>query len=93
MYKPSPLDTSSAELPSELDALLEALAKNVHEVWAEGRLAEGWRYGHQRSDEDMTTPCLVPYEQLPDQEREYDRATAQATLRFIIASGFDIVKR
>ena len=49
-YTPAPLDTSGEVLPEALTSLVEALAKNVHEVWAQSRLAEGWRYGERRDD-------------------------------------------
>ena len=92
-YIPSPLDTRDIKLPGELDSLIEQLAKNVHEVWAAGRVADGWTYGEERDDVKKTHPCLVPYEQLPESEKEYDRRTAIGTLKFIIAQGFDIMKK
>ncbi|MFR9642059.1 MAG: RyR domain-containing protein [Rikenellaceae bacterium] len=93
MYIPKPLNTEEVTLPAELEQLTEAMSKNVHEQWSAGRIADGWVYGSERNDALRTTPCLVPYEQLSEEEREYDRATALATLKFIVASGFDIVKR
>lgn len=92
MYKPEPVDTSSVVLSEELMELKEQIAKNVHEVWAEGRIKEGWVYGEVRDDEKKTTPCLVPYEELSEIEKDYDRNTAFQTLRLIKALGFDIVK-
>ena len=70
MYTPAPLDTRDIELPKELDELIEEMARNVHDVWAQGRIAEGWTYGEQRDDKRKTHPCLVPYEELPDAERD-----------------------
>ena len=70
MYTPAPLDTRDIELPKELDELIEEMARNVHDVWAQGRIAEGWTYGKQRDDKRKTHPCLVSYEELPDAERE-----------------------
>ena len=90
-YKPNPMDTSTVELPVELLELTEVIAKNVHEVWAAGRIAEGWRYGEERNTEQKTTPCLVSYEELPEYEREYDRKTAMETLKLIVALGYRIV--
>lgn len=92
-YNPQPLDTKDVKLPAELDNLAEQLAKNVHEVWSAGRMADGWTYGEVRDDVRKTHPCLVPYEQLPESEKEYDRKTATETLKFIVAQGFDIVYR
>ncbi|OUO18396.1 Ryanodine receptor Ryr [Alistipes sp. An31A] len=91
-YTPAPLDTRDVELPKELDELIEWMARNVHEVWAQGRIAEGWTYGEQRDDKQKTHPCLVPYEELPDAEREYDRQTAVQTLKLILKLGFKIHK-
>ena len=91
-YIPQPIDTSAIQLPQELNPLVEQMAKNVHEVWAAGRIADGWTYGEKRDDEAKTHPCLVPYEELPESEKEYDRHTAISTLKFILAQGFIIRK-
>ncbi len=91
-YTPNPADTGHIALSPELEALAEDMARNVHEVWAAGRIAEGWRYGPCRDDEKRLTPCLVPYDQLPESEKEYDRATSRETIRYILAAGFKIIK-
>ncbi len=93
MYKPEPADTSSIKMPDELLILKEEIAKNVHEVWAEGRIKEGWRVGAVRNDEKKETPCLVPYEELPEEEKEYDRNTAMETIKLIIKLGYEIKKK
>ena len=72
-YIPAPIDVSDIQLPSELCELAEIIAKNVHEVWAAGRLAEGWKYGSERNDMLRTHPGLVPYEELSETEKDYDR--------------------
>lgn len=92
MYTPKPVDTSSIVLPEELLRLTEKIAANVHEVWAAERLAQGWRYGDKRDDVLKTTPCLVPYSELPESEKEYDRHTALETIKLIAAMGYRIVK-
>ena len=69
-YKPKPIDTSDVVLPPDLEQLAEKMAKNVHEVWADSRLAEGWCYGEERDDANKTHPCLIPYEELPEEEKE-----------------------
>lgn len=92
-YIPSPVDTTNVVLPQELMNLAEEIAKNVHEVWSKNRMSEGWVYGPVRDDEKRETPCLVPYEELPEEEKAYDRNTAFSTLRLIVSLGFDIVKK
>ena len=92
MYEPKPVDTSSVRLPEDLCALTERIAENVHEVWAKGRMEAGWRYGEKRDDAKKETPCLVPYGELPESEKEYDRNTALETVRLILALGYRIEK-
>lgn len=91
-YIPNPAETSDVELPEELLPLIEEMAKNVHEVWAKNRMAEGWTYGTERNDVNKKHPCLVAYEELPESEKEYDRATSQETLKLILKLGFVISK-
>ena len=91
-YTPQPIDTAGIELSAELKALTEQLAQNVHEVWAAGRIAEGWRYGEQRDDARKLHPCLVPYDQLPENEKAYDRNTAMQTIKTIVKLGYKIEK-
>lgn len=91
-YVPQPVDTSGIQLPEELSELVEQMAKNVHEVWAQSRMEQGWEYGDERSDALKQHPCLVPYEELPEVEKAYDRDTALGTLKLICKLGFKIVK-
>lgn len=91
-YIPQPIDTTDVKLPEELEQLVEEMSKNVHEVWAETRISQGWVYGEQRNDELKTHPCIVPYEELPEEEKEYDRNTSIGTLKLIMKLGFKISK-
>jgi len=91
-YNPQPLDTSRVKLSPDLQELTELLARNTHEVWAKQRLAEGWKYGATRNDERKEHPCLVAYEELPENEKEYDRSTVVETLKVIRLLGFRIEK-
>lgn len=91
-YTPKPIDTSGIVLPQELLDLTERVAENVHDVWAAGRLAEGWVYGEVKDVEKKTTPLLLPYSDLPESEKEYDRNTALETLKLVIKLGYQIIK-
>lgn len=92
MYKPNPIDTTKIALNDNILALAEILAKNTHDVWAAGRIAEGWTYGEKRDDANKKHPCLVPYEDLTESEKEYDRATSMETLKVILSLGYVIDK-
>lgn len=91
-YTPQPVDTKDVVLPEDLMSLAEEMAKNVHEIWSETRIAQGWTYGPERNDAEKKHPCLVPYDELPEEEKVYDRNTSVETLKFIISRGFVIKK-
>ena len=91
-YIPSPIDLSEVELPNDINSLVELIAKNVHDVWAKQRIEEGWTYGEVKDSIKKTTPCLVPYEELPEEEKEYDRKTAMETLKLVVKLGYKITK-
>ncbi len=55
------------------------------------RLSDGWTCGPHRDDAKKQNPCLVPYEELPESEKHYDRLMAMETLKTIVALGFQIV--
>ena len=92
MYTPKPIDTTEIELSQEIKELSELLAKNTHEVWSAGRIRDGWTYGEQRDDQKKHHPCLVPYEDLSESEKEYDRNTSLETLKLILKLGYKISK-
>lgn len=91
-YNPQPIDLSNVELPEELNDLREALAENAHDVWAVERMAQGWTYGPKRDDDKKENPCMVPYSQLPETEKVFDREMAESSLKLVKAIGYDIIK-
>lgn len=91
-YEPKPIDTSDVVLTRDLVELTELLAKNAHDIWATQRMSDGWRYGPQRDDVKKQHPCLIPYEELSESEKEYDRKMAVETIKLIQALGFHIAK-
>lgn len=93
MYTPRPIDTSDIVLPEELTGLIEQIAENVHDVWAAGRIAEGWRYGPVKDASEKVTPLLVPYGELPDSEKTYDRNTALETIKLVLKMGYRIEEK
>lgn len=92
MFEPRPVDTSDILLPEELTELTEQIAENVHHVWAAGRVAEGWTFGTVRDEENKKTPFLIPYDELPESEKDFDRNTAMETIKLIIKLGYRIEK-
>lgn len=91
-YVPKPIDTSGVQVSEELMRLGEFLAKNTHEVWAQQRMAEGWTYGEKRDNDRKTHPDLIPYEELPESEKEYDRSSSMETIKLILSLGYRITR-
>lgn len=89
-YNPQPANTAHIPLPSGLDGLLEQLAARLHDVWARQRLDQGWALGPARNDDLKTHPCLVPYAELSEMEKEYDRQAAAQTIKSILSLGYTI---
>lgn len=92
MYKPEPINTDDVVLDSDITELSELIAKNTHEVWSLGRINDGWTYGEKRDDEKKHHPCLIPYEELTEEEKDYDRNTSLETLKLIVKLGYKITK-
>lgn len=54
-------------------------------------MLQGWMYRKERDDEKKNThSCIIPYEDLPDDKKEYDRNTSIGTLKLIMKLGFNI---
>jgi hypothetical protein len=43
-----------------------------HEQWQEHMRQMGWRYGPEKDPEALTHPCLVPYDDLPAEQKSKD---------------------
>ena len=93
MYRPKPIDTSQVELPESILPLVDSLAEHLHELWARQRMTEGWTPGPQQLGGTKEHPHLVPFGQLPDSEKAFDRNSAVETLKALIALGYRIEKQ
>lgn len=40
-----------------------------HNSWLRHKVADGWVYGDTKDPEKKTHPCIVPYDQLPEEQR------------------------
>ena len=91
-YEPKPIDTSKVKLSGEILELTELLSKNAHDIWAQQRISDGWKWGTERNDATKEHPNLVPYEELTEPEKDYDRKMVLLTLKAILALGYRIEK-
>jgi RyR domain len=89
-YEPKPIPVEHIVLDGEILELVEVLAENAHDIWATERLRDNWTYGPERDDAKREHPCLVPYAQLADRDRDYDRSMVLGSIRAMLALGFTI---
>lgn len=91
-YIPHPINLDDVDVEDELLELREAIAENAHEVWAESRRKEGWTYGPERDDTKKQHPDMLPYNRLPESEKEYDRIMAMNTIKLVKKLGWEFRK-
>lgn len=92
-YHPHPINVDDVDLDDELMELTEAIAENAHEVWGLNRYNEGWRYGKKRNDDLKLHPDMIPYSELSETEKQYDRALAMNTICLVKKLGFNIERK
>ena len=90
-YKPHPINLSDVKLEKEIVELREAIAENAHEVWAKARRDEGWMYGPERDDSEMTDPNMLPYDLLPEKEKERFRQISMESIKFLKKLGWRFI--
>ena len=92
MYIPKPEDTSGVTLSKEILDITEVIAKNTHENWAKNKIEDGWVYGKELDEVMRTHPCLTEYENLSEEDKEYDRVTAMEAIKLLLKMGYKIIK-
>lgn len=91
-YKPHPINLSKITLDEDLVELQEVFAENVHEIWAKARIDDGWKYGSDRDDLNKIDPYLLPYDLLPEREKEYCRLIAMDSIKCLMKLGWGVIK-
>ncbi|MDQ3898133.1 MAG: RyR domain-containing protein, partial [Actinomycetota bacterium] len=71
---------------------IERMAELEHERWRRDRAADGWTFGPTRDDRGKTTPYLVPWSELAEDVKDYDRAAVRALPELLTDAGYEIVR-
>ena len=53
-------------------ALAGFTAEQLHESWCQFKVSGGWVFGPIKDDVALTHPCLVPYADLPAEQKSKD---------------------
>ena len=81
------------KLPEGYEVICENVAAAVHDAWVKEKLADGWSPADQRDPEKKQDDRLIPYDELPESEKKYDRATAEAAIRALLSCGYEITRK
>jgi class 3 adenylate cyclase len=87
-YQPAPIETAGISLPDDVGALVERLARNFHELRVAAHLSSGTP---EKKDNAAHEPSwLVPFDELPDAEKDQYLQTASETLKATFALGYRV---
>ncbi|XP_065312718.1 ryanodine receptor-like isoform X2 [Gordionus sp. m RMFG-2023] len=89
-FKPAPLDLTGIPDNPIIDNLTLALAENLHNIWAQDRISNGWSYGPYIDDKLKRTPFLLAYKHIPKFIKQANEEIAQESIKTIIAYGGSI---
>jgi hypothetical protein len=80
--------------PAFTDEQVETLAQREHERWARERTAAGWSFAPGAKNEHRRrTPYLVPWDELPEEVKEYDRRVVRTIPEYLARIGLQAVPR
>jgi hypothetical protein len=91
-YQPKPVEMDPTIVTPEFKAMVEEISEGVHDAWAAERIGQGWTFGPQRNDEKKEHPSLKPYDELPEAEKEVDRAVVRTCISAILNLGYKLTK-
>lgn len=72
------------------DAEVELMAEMEHGRWIVERLRSGWKYGSKRDAINKISPFLVPWKDLPDKVKDYDRNAVRNWPALFSQAGLEI---
>ncbi len=82
---------SSSDGPRELSPEeVERLAKREHSRWARERIQAGWSYARESDYQRKEHSCLVPWEDLSEEERDKDRNAVRRIPEILYAAGLAV---
>jgi len=73
------------------EIIVEQLAKAAHEIFCESLTAKGYIYGLQTDDSRKAHSSLIPYDMLPEDEKEQNRSSVRDIPQKMGAIGYNIV--
>jgi len=85
--------THDRSIAAHLELHLENMAELEHDLWCEERQSQGWRFGTPRHDARKFHPLIVPYMDLPENEKDKDRNQIRSYPAIAHSTGLKIIFR
>jgi hypothetical protein len=71
---------------------IEKMSEMEHDRWVDERLRDGWKLGPVKDTEKKTSPYLVPWNQLLEEVKGYDRNAVREIPSVLNRAGFQIYR-
>lgn len=68
----APEDQRASAIAGVANALAGRTAAQLHDDWCNAKIADGWTFGWTKDPVAKTHPCLIPYDQLSEQDKIKD---------------------
>jgi ppGpp synthetase/RelA/SpoT-type nucleotidyltranferase len=78
--------------PAFSDDEVERMAELEHGRWIVERLKSGWTYGPERDSQKRTSPYLIPWNDLPDEIRDFDRIAVGEIPECLKEAGLEVYR-
>jgi hypothetical protein len=75
------------------DKEIEGMAEMEHGRWNVERLLDGWKRGARRDVAKKTSPFLVPWIELPEDIKDWDRETVRKIPEFLAKVGLEVQRK
>ncbi len=87
------LSADKIQLPEFVPDDVERMAEMEHGRWNVERFDSGWRYGEKKDEARKLSPYLVPWQQVPDSIKVYDREAVRTWPKILAQAGFQVSRR
>jgi hypothetical protein len=86
-FKPVALSIDAVMADPRLRRAVDQVAESIHDAWAATRLSQGWEHGQATDRSEKRHASLVPYDELPEAEKEIDRLVAATVVAKLVQLG------
>jgi hypothetical protein len=72
---------------------VEKLSRREHQRWMDLKLKQGWKYAPETDKQHKLHKWIIPYEKLPEEEKDKDRVLVKAIPEILAKAGLTIASK